>query len=562
VTTGVAGFVHSIIAMTRCAWFFVASVACTSDVPVQVIADGPTLTPTATVTGSGGIKAARLERHVGLAVGFNDRRLGDGWSLENPGRFDAGLADLAPGVVRFPGGTIAQVYDWDGGTGVAAGSINMGGTSCPIVPIDPTRSSYQNFVPVTRVNESKTDTLDTLVSELPPGTGVDFNLNVLMRTADNQLQMLQTAHSKGLAIDRVELGNEFYYDGKSGLCDVFANAFPTGRHYAQFANNWARQIAAKYPDAKISVVANERFRLDCDTNDGHERCWNHDLFENGLDSTVDALAIHPYVWPTGACKNGKDMFDDAHSLIGAGVQMAAALMEQGRSPTQTDDSHGTLGYSLASWQKPIWITEYGYFNYTADGKIDWTNKWAGAIATLVYAIKLTNDSRVSVMLHHNITDMMWGPGPKQGLKARGIAMKQLDLAVAAAQPTANADLWYLDFSGTNVQYQPYAACGYDHTAGPFQYDAVVGRLFTHDYDTNRFHGASGLIANAGAQPITLDLAGLYTAAGATAEIWSADPMDEPDDAVSPATHTSVMLDGANHEVQVPAYGIVRWHDRS
>jgi hypothetical protein len=522
--------------------------------------------------GGGGLTGYRLGRHVGLAVGFNNRRLGEGfqWTLEpaHQAAFHDDVARLQPALLRFPGGTIGQYYDWNGvmTPSRGAGTIYRAGTECPSREgIDPDATHWQPFKPLAGLpqqDDLHADTLATLAAELPQGTKVDFLLNVLTRAAGGELRLLEAASAPPyrLDVERVELGNEFYYDGASvdGKCNVFARAFPTAAHYARVADRWAQQVQASFPAANIAAVAREEFDdSSCDgASPSRGMCWNRDLLRAGLDPAVHALVVHPYVWHRGDCPSGASMYDDEDSLIGAAMQMAGKLL----APDAGEDpSRGLFDVSLGSWRGRIWITEYGYLNYGRKGTRDWSRTWAAGLGVLAYALRLTTDPRVSVLLHHNITDVVWPPfaGGRRGLTARGLALAQLDAALADARPSNEDDAWKIDFAG-GPQYSVSAACGFDGR-GPIEFRALVGRWFTHRYDENGARGSSGLVVNLGAREVEIDLSGFFSPRGARVDVWSACPTCEPDDG-APATHQSQAIDAAHPRVRLPARAILRFHD--
>jgi hypothetical protein len=181
------------------------------------------------------------------------------------------------------------------------------------------------------------------------------------------------------------------------------------------------------------------------------------------------------------------------------------------------------------------------------------------LGVAAYAMRLINDPRITMLLHHNITDAMWpanDPSGRRGLTPRGMALAQLTRAVADAKPTAHNDVWTMQFGAH--QYQMSAGCGYSG-AGPIRYDALIGRWFTHDHDSNGVHGAAGVILNLGNRGVQLDLAGFY-ATGADVTITSASPDDELDEVIQPATTTTVHLDATHPRISLPAPGIARFVD--
>lgn len=114
------------------------------------------------------------------------------------------VTSLEPGTIRYPGGTIANYWDWQ------SGSVNQ-----PTSTIKTESGKIQ-----TKLGRHSTYgfTLTTLKKIINSTGAVPiFDLNVMTSTLKDQIQMLQTAKQMGLPIRYVELGNEFYLSNSNYL---------------------------------------------------------------------------------------------------------------------------------------------------------------------------------------------------------------------------------------------------------------------------------------------------------------------------------------------------------
>ena len=194
---------------------------------------------------------------------------GVGQDFAAPGVVTA-LRDYQGGTIRYPGGAIANYWNWQ------SGSVNQPAATTSTGRSKPGRVQDYGF------------TLQTLLGIVrETGTTPVFDLNLLTSTLPDQLQMLHTAQSLGIPVRYVELGNEFYLDNSNYL-----KVFPTAASYARSVAQWAPAIRAAFPDAQIAAVGS----LPQDT--ARERSWNSTLLSiAGAD--INAVTLHDYVAPIG-----------------------------------------------------------------------------------------------------------------------------------------------------------------------------------------------------------------------------------------------------------------------
>ena len=216
-------------------------------------------------------------------------------------------ASLNPKIIRYPGGSISKSWDWEKG-----GSNKF--ENRPIHTLD-----------------------DLLQLKEATNAKVIFVLNTINKSLENQLSMLRTAQGMGVEINYIEMGNEHYL-GKGNNTDDAGNhqdnvdAFPTGKEYADFVNNWAPAIRAEFPNAKIGITMLGR------TNSNERlNTWNDLIVQNINDSSFDAFIYHIYVRPDN------DIELDENTI----PEIIAK---------RTDDFELV---KINNDAKEVWITEYG-----------------------------------------------------------------------------------------------------------------------------------------------------------------------------------------------------------
>lgn len=194
-------------------------------------------------------------------------------SWDNPDIVNAAIP-LKPGTLRYPGGTVANYWDWQSGWFVPAAPGGF---------LNAPRSTY-------RLQE-------LLIAVRATGAIPIYVLNMLTSDLNTQLEMLQTAKSMGLPVQLVELGNEFYLSTPGD----YVTKFPGGSDYGKQATSWISAIRAAFPDAKIAVVGG--VPVTNSSNDPRKANWNQELVQNLQGA--DALTLHPYVpIPQGTVTQG------------------------------------------------------------------------------------------------------------------------------------------------------------------------------------------------------------------------------------------------------------------
>ena len=289
-----------------------------------------------------------------------------GWA-DNP-TFSPLVDRLNLRSVRYPGGTISQNFDWRTGRHVPG-------------------------------SEPRTDfsyTLDDL--EFIRDTAGATPTYVLNMTASggglqNQLDLLRTARGRGLAVDRVELGNEFYLGSGRG-------AFNGGDDYARTANTWAAAIKSEFPGAKIAAVAAQNLpSTDPNTRIGR---WNDQMFPILSSENIDAVTLHyyggstlgapdsvtraPNKWGTSQAQRAQY---DALTRPGGPDQFIGAAFDYVENITANTDVPDGFG---------VWVTENNLFDRAGPAR----HTWAHGMYTAAVQAQMLRDERVDQTHFHDL----------------------------------------------------------------------------------------------------------------------------------------------------------------
>jgi hypothetical protein len=179
------------------------------------------------------------------------------------------VTSLALGTIRYPGGTIANYWDWQ------TGSVNQ-----PPATTKTVTGEIRTFPGRHRTYDFTLGTLRRLTSAT--GAIPIFDLNVMTSTLGDQLQMLETAARMGIPVRYIELGNELYLSNSNYL-----RAFPTAASYAHLVASWAPAIRRAFPNVQIAAVASASIYT------AREQHWNSALLSIA-GNDINAVTVHEY----------------------------------------------------------------------------------------------------------------------------------------------------------------------------------------------------------------------------------------------------------------------------
>ena len=416
------------------------------------------------------------------------------------------LKRLAVEHLRFPGGIVANYYDWTTGDMIT-----------PDEPHPHHTIDVENYRMAQLLTAYQT-------------TGVEpvFVLNLVTShriagyasALESQLAMLRHAQQIGLPVDRIELGNELYspmYDEQTySLGEVNMRGFLDAADYYSTASNWATQIKAEFPAAKIAPV-DTVIRSSDVANLNRKYFWNRDL--NTMDlSPFDALVRHDYsaaglLDPQNASGSLEELQQQQWELFLAPdgpdkvIGTAFSYMDDIAQNTQQTDG------------MPTWITEFNLMDKVGPVARTWTQ----ALFSAAMLYNMFDDPSIELISSHSFHGHKFGavffeddefpymridlgyslattPGE---LSANGLFLSTVNGAVASMTQLAPLNFGQVPVVG-----------GLD--ADVVDHPALVGYLLQNDHDQRM------LLTNFSSQELIIDLATM-PGTWERALILSADP---------------------------------------
>lgn len=336
--------------------------------------------------------------------GFNGR------SSEGPQWTNTTFTDLvgwmSPSIVRYPGGTLANSWDWRAG-GIMGKEIKNPYLISDLVAGLPayTQIVYvMNVVnPTPATGYSETTDEETLKSD-----------EVLQAKIKDALDALAAFETAGRLPVAVELGNELYFNNPDKYKDYgIYMANPT--QYMAHVPVIAQAIKEKYPEMKI-ILCTSKGGNGNSTRD----TWNSGIFEglaqNGeLNNLVHGFVQHHYIDASVGSQAMITTDAEAETVIAQGFQYVQNV--------QAD-------YERIPEGKKLWITEYGL----AEAGNAMCDRWVNGLEYLAMSMSWINwaDKVETIQLQH----ITLTPGvlneAKTALSSVGIIYGELLRAVKGA----------------------------------------------------------------------------------------------------------------------------------
>lgn len=311
--------------------------------------------------------------------------------------FRDSLKRLGVAVLRYPGGTESQYWDWQNGQSlpVSAWAIN-GGTLQNFGYLGTSR-----MVPFPL--EAYKRMLDTLQA-VPV-----IVLNVLSRTLEDQMRMLRRAAQLGIPVDRVELGNEMYFPETD-----FVRRFPTAGAYAREMQVWTDSIKAAFPGARVGIIGTTTRPVLPNGNPtpARIRFWNDSIYTHY--QYRDAITLHNY------------FRHNSTSAVPDPVQVMASAF------SEWQDSR-LFGVDPIDPGMTIWFTEYNMNDGSQNYRVATT--WLHGLFTAAIHLQMLEARQIDMILNHQITGLapfasldsytLFGDTLSNRLTAEGNAMRLL-----------------------------------------------------------------------------------------------------------------------------------------
>ena len=297
-------------------------------------------------------------------------------SWQNP-EFWQAVKQLHPQLLRIPGGTESNYWDWQKG-----GLVNNVREAMAGYPIQFRNKDI-------RYSASKLEDIQVGLKET--NTSPIFVLNLATSTLESQLEMLRTARDLGIPIKYIELGNELYINVPN-----YRRAFPTSADYAKTASEWIAAIKQEFPTAEVALIGVAAKPKDSN----RRRNWLKNLLPSAMYQ-ADAVTLHIYKG------HGLDSQIEPNSsypfFSPEEVPLILGQPFRGWHNLQNNDQ-----LKLIPDNKQIWITEYNFFeNIFGDKNQERQQRVMGSWTHGLYAVTMSllflEDSRVAIACNHVLT---------------------------------------------------------------------------------------------------------------------------------------------------------------
>lgn len=391
---------------------------------------------------------------------------------------------LNPAMLRIPGGTVANYWDWQ------RGGIIQDESSLPDGIPGEVKGRGRRYT-AGQLEEFKAGLEGT-------GKTPMFVLNMLTSTLDSQLQMLQKAQNLGIPVKYIELGNEFYFRIKN-----YTSVFPTPEDYAKTAKQWTAAIKQKFPDAEVAVIG----VVPIGKNDNpRQDNWNRSLLNTALPQ-ADAVTFHVYLEPNLTSESTAESYpffsqEDVANILSQPFYNWQKLQAENSQFKQVPDN------------KEIWITEYNLMEkiFNPGQKNQQARvfgSWAHGLFTMSMSLLFLEDQRVSTICNH----VLIGPATFGAIFANDKVFRNL------SENTSVTPLG-LSATGSNLQLLGQATQGMttaqkiEFTNIPnlrskenFTYPALYGWLFSNGSNNQ------AIIINLSDQNLAVDISSFWQKQG-------------------------------------------------
>jgi hypothetical protein len=503
-------------------------------------AEGPSMTIRLTPQGSARDLPARW-------LGYNTPANYD-IPIEDPAA-RAVITELAPHLVRFPGGTTANYYNW------RTGQLDFGRSTNGSVY----RRFLQRYAGPASVRLHPKGVFAEQYVELCAAMAAECILvpNLETSSVEDQAAWFGHLHAKGVVPRRIEMGNEFYL---ALLMDPETlRVFPDGASTLDRTKAYLDAIKDHLPpDALIAVQAagskyHDPFGKSAHPREVRERRWDADM---APAPWFHAVTTHLYPTVEGSAGEGSlARLDREARPIFAAVM---ARSDEGYERSLSDTIARMPG-------KEIWITEWGAFEPAATlgaAQAEFNGLWLHVLARCLFAMLRFPQVTVST-LHalffsgNTMSAFRRAASPGQDGSTSGAGAGSSATGAYVAINGTELYSWFLDASrGPGATYQRMTAEG--ATTIRSDRGTLPGEAFL-DVEAGLFARGSGrtlLVQNGWSSPKQVDLSGLVgSASSLTADIIKTDLTESYQ-----VNRPSVRTMPAGPVIDLPAYSIarVRW----
>ncbi len=187
--------------------------------------------------------------------------------------------------IRFPGGTIANLYNWK--TGLRVGFKGISEKLAQNVRWSEIRARRFGIY-------YKLDYFLDFLSKTK--TNFSIVLNIFSISPRENASMLKYIKNKGFTVKYVEIGNEIYNR-------TYKSVYPTAKSYADKAKIYAKEVKAVFPNAKIGLaIPPTAYRYNLQGNISELKKWQRKYIAKSIEwyrklktyKFYDAVIIHMY----------------------------------------------------------------------------------------------------------------------------------------------------------------------------------------------------------------------------------------------------------------------------
>jgi len=268
------------------------------------------------------------------------------------------LDELSTTLIRYPGGTGSNYWNWQTGT------------------FETSYDSTTITLPWSQVSY-----YDSVIS--PRSIDTIWVVNMLTRTSADQLNYLtDTNDTYGMPIKYVELGNEFYLTDASYLAK-----YPTAEDYALDTISWLPTLRSGFPNAKYAVTG----ALSAGSAVNRRNTWNEkitaiytDAVQNPGSVLPDAITLHSYQRPTASSYQAIELW--------LTTSLESEITRIANEISSIYLNLGTQGDDIK-----IWITEYNII----DDFNEVSGTWAHALYVLAMQFKMMEFNEVEMTILHS-----------------------------------------------------------------------------------------------------------------------------------------------------------------
>ena len=284
-------------------------------------------------------------------IGFNGQANFCTGNWANQSWLDS-LATLNTALLRFPGGTNANHWDWQTGW-------------------------YQNAATTPSWVANLTGTCISRADEFKIGMNACNSKALLVINFQHsnigyQIQGLNYAISKGVPVEKIEMGNE-HNIGSSAQQYI-----PAGT-YASLGKVWADSLKSHYPNSKICMVGGAIGTTTA--------AWHDSIFSK--NPNIDALSFHLYLT---AGNNDNNYFTRRALSMPFGNTTGVNYRYNTAKFTQT----------VIPSNIEIWATEYNLGEAVSGCPIQHAGTWTHALYLNCMSNELMNIPKITMLLNHDV----------------------------------------------------------------------------------------------------------------------------------------------------------------